>query len=442
MQCKLQLVVISGVAEGKTFPIGNVPLRLGRASTSDICIADERLSRMHCLFEPNGSGGVNVIDLASANGTIVNGKMVGGEPMPLSKGDEIEVGGSVLKVVADGEVEMGSRKEPVDLGLGGGDPEPQPPPAKKSGKVALVRISAALAAVLAIATVLLVPLSPQDAKEPLAKDIPQKETDGRMVSFMYEKVEADASHIFRFLMTLDAGGRLSVVCDDVPSENKFVDKSVVLSAQAKSRMSEIVDKLAPFDGVYSGSGTADNLLESRRIRVVRGGAVKDVAVVNTLPPDGFRAVTEELETFARNELGVWALQYSRGKLLELSAASEAVGDAKWEERSVVYANLALAIKAYREAIFYLETVDPKPAGFKALSGKLDRAVKELDGKYAEQRFLANRALNMGDWEKARDELRVLCEIINDRNDPRYIEANAKLVDAQKRIGSGSRGGSR
>ena len=216
----------------------------------------------------------------------------------------------------------------------------------------------------------------------------------------------------------------------------------MLSDRAKTRMAEIVDKFDSFDGTYSGSGVADNLLESRHVRYVRGGAVKDVCVVNTVPPDGFRTATEELEIFARNELGVWALQYSRGKLVELSAASEAVGDAKWEERTVVYSNLALAIKAYREAVFYLETVDPKPEGFKALSAKLDRALKELDGKYEEQRFLADKALNMGDWETAREELGILCEIINDKNDPRYTEAHAKLVDVQKRISSGKRGGSR
>ena len=121
----------------------------------------------------------------------------------------------------------------------------------------------------------------------------------------------------------------------------------MLSDRAKTRMAEIVDKFDSFDGTYSGSGVADNLLESRRVRYVRGGAVKDVCVVNTVPPDGFRTATEELETFARNELGVWALQYSRGKLVELSAASEAVGDAKWEERTVVYSNLALATNIWK-----------------------------------------------------------------------------------------------
>ena len=91
MHGKLQLLVVSGVAAGKRFPVGNAPLRLGRSSASDICIVDERLSRMHCLFEPDGSGGVGIIDLASANGTTVNGRIVGGDPMPLSVGDKIEV---------------------------------------------------------------------------------------------------------------------------------------------------------------------------------------------------------------------------------------------------------------------------------------------------------------------------------------------------------------
>ena len=54
----IELVKASGELAGKRFRIGDKPLKLGRASSNDIGIAgDERLSRIHCLFEPDGSGG-------------------------------------------------------------------------------------------------------------------------------------------------------------------------------------------------------------------------------------------------------------------------------------------------------------------------------------------------------------------------------------------------
>ena len=61
---------------------------------------------------------------------------------------------------------------------------------------------------------------------------------------------------------------------------------------------------------------------------------------------------------------------------------------------------------------------------------------ELERRYRDQRFEADRAVNMGDWERARTELRVLCELIPDNGDPRHAEAAAKLVDVENRLKKG------
>jgi hypothetical protein len=61
---------------------------------------------------------------------------------------------------------------------------------------------------------------------------------------------------------------------------------------------------------------------------------------------------------------------------------------------------------------------------------------ELDRRYKDQRFEADRAVNMGDWEAAKEALRKLCELVPDIRDPRHEEAAAKLVDIENRIKKG------
>ena len=118
---------------------------------------------------------------------------------------------------------------------------------------------------------------------------------------------------------------------------------------------------------------------------------------------------------------------------ELSADSAAVGDAKWGEREVEYGNLSAALHAYKEAVFYLDTVNPKPDGYPGLKEKLEQTEAELSKRYNDQRFLANKAMNLADWETAQAELKILCEMVPDKDDPRHAEANAKLVDVENRM---------
>jgi DNA-binding CsgD family transcriptional regulator len=65
---------------------------IGRADTSDLSVtSDPELSRLHAMLEPIGGGDWCVRDLASSNGTFVNGERVWND-RPLRHGDEIRIG--------------------------------------------------------------------------------------------------------------------------------------------------------------------------------------------------------------------------------------------------------------------------------------------------------------------------------------------------------------
>ena len=444
-----ELLITSGPMSGTRFEVGAGGVRLGRSSSNDVHIPDEELSRNHCLFEQSGEAGIRITDLASANGTFVNGEQLGSDSRELKGGDTIEVGSTKISVVGD-EPPFAPRAAgikvaaTVDLGLGAASAEPAQGgvASHKQSKAQgghqrtmianVLWVVAALTVAVAIAVVL---CAPRESEKPVAPVVEEK-TEQKLVSLHYEKVEADVTRVFSYRMEIDGSGILRVAFDDVPGENRHVDKKTKLSDKAKKRILEILEKpgFAALDDEYVGSSVEDeNALKSFRIRVVRWNSIKDVLVENTQEPDAFREVREALETFSRNELGIWAIQYSKEKLIELSDESAKVGDAKWEDREVEYGNLSTAIKAYKDALFYLETINPKPDGYAEIKEKLARTEAELKQRYEDQRFRADKAMNLGDWETAQNELKILCELVPERDDPRHAEANARLVDVENRM---------
>ena len=64
---------------------------------------------------------------------------------------------------------------------------------------------------------------------------------------------------------------------------------------------------------------------------------------------------------------------------------------------------------------------------------LKQAEAELKRRYDAARFEAERAKQIGDWPRAAREFRRLCDMIPYADDPRHAEANANLVDVEKRL---------
>lgn len=96
---KAYLEVISGPDKGMILSILGESVTIGRTSKKaswEMCLNDGTVSRPHATVEKRGSS-YYLIDLGSANGTTVNDLFVI-EPILLSEGDEIGLGGSRLVI--------------------------------------------------------------------------------------------------------------------------------------------------------------------------------------------------------------------------------------------------------------------------------------------------------------------------------------------------------
>ena len=457
---KLELVVAAGPLSGRRFAVPEAGLRLGRSSSCEISIADPSLSRNHCLFEMR-EGALWVTDLASINGTLVNGKNLGSESARLAAGDVVTVGDSEVQVVASGDaeaqvvtvgdaeaqaVEATANDAPaVDLGLGrdeaAEDEAVEEGAAPRPNVLRLVLWGVAGLAVLA-AAYMIAGVPPQGGDEPAAKPIVEVEppNSGKLVAIAFEKVQASSEGIYRFALDYGADGTLSAVVDDVPKANRHVEKSVRLAPAKMERLEQLFKDAALYalESTYVQPALRAGEQRTTRLKVVRTVHVFETCVANMQEPETLRDVREQLEAFAKNELGIWGIDKSVDELKAMSAEARRTGDAKWTERDVQHGNLAQAIAAYDEAVMLLGTVTPKPDGYDALIARIREAKEELDRRYRDQCFRADRAINLKDWTTALAELRVLCDLVPDERDPRHAEANAKLLDVEARQKGGKK----
>jgi hypothetical protein len=78
------------VEDEHVFPLHVGLNTLGRLPDNDVPIAEEHVSRRHCVITIHSSGAAEISDLASRNGTILNGTKIEGT-VPLMPGDEIQL---------------------------------------------------------------------------------------------------------------------------------------------------------------------------------------------------------------------------------------------------------------------------------------------------------------------------------------------------------------
>jgi len=100
------LLALFGPKQGLRIPLAG-RLVLGRAPSADLQLIDGKVSREHCRLDATGARPM-VEDLASQNGTFVNGERIT-RPTPIAEGDEIALGDTLL-LVADDQVEVGNAR--------------------------------------------------------------------------------------------------------------------------------------------------------------------------------------------------------------------------------------------------------------------------------------------------------------------------------------------
>jgi TonB family protein len=78
-------------------------VKIGKLESSHLRIEDENVSRMHAVIEISDPTEINIIDLGSANGTVVNGQKV--SKAKVSDGDELTLGDTRVVVAIGAPVE-------------------------------------------------------------------------------------------------------------------------------------------------------------------------------------------------------------------------------------------------------------------------------------------------------------------------------------------------
>lgn len=90
-----KIIVTGPTAAGRVEECRKFPLVIGRATSSDVIVSDERASRAHARIEALPDGGYQLVDLGSRNGTLLNDVLVTGA-IRLKDGDALTIGGHRL----------------------------------------------------------------------------------------------------------------------------------------------------------------------------------------------------------------------------------------------------------------------------------------------------------------------------------------------------------
>jgi type III secretion system (T3SS) inner membrane Yop/YscD-like protein len=97
-ELQFSLRVLEGTEAGKVFPVTRSRITVGREE-GDILLGDPLVSRKHAAFEVFGCHHIVVKDLASTNGTYLNGRLIAYSK--LNNGDQIKVGSTLMEAVIE-----------------------------------------------------------------------------------------------------------------------------------------------------------------------------------------------------------------------------------------------------------------------------------------------------------------------------------------------------
>ena len=419
-QTTARLRVKSGPDQGQEFPVPAEGVRIGRSSRNDIVLSDPLLSRHHCRIFVKPDGALWVADLGSANHTFVNGQEV--QEAALHGSDTIGIGDTLLEITAG---ESAAAPGVVDLGLPSGRKAPAVLSARRRTNV-LLGVAAAMAVLAAAAWVYRLNRPPP----PSAKPVPSQTRD-LPLTVSYEKVQAAADNIFRYNLQF-RDGRLIIELDDL-GNNRHVRKESHVDADLLRNLTRTLRGSGFFALDEDYLGVQPGILDQSDVSITIGLDTHRTRVVNRVEPEAFKSVRQTLEAFGKNELGLWAIPFSADELVRKAEAAYTLGRKLRDEREVKYGNLADAIRSFREAEWYLETVEVKPDFYMELRNQIAECDERLNTKYNDQNFLAERAIRLRDWDQAARELRILLDMIPDRSDTRNQEARKKLLDVEARL---------
>ena len=438
-----KLIVESGTDQGKTFAVKTEGFSIGRSNQNDVVIHDELLSRHHCKIYFRGAEPW-LSDLATLNGTQVNGAPVK-DDVKLAPGDTISVGDTAIRftetqgipasapdIAAPSTESAPNVSNKIDLGFSNVDAA-NDGKASESLKKTIIRAVIAFVAICTVAIAIKIMSGERDGKD--TQPVAIQEPVDQSLEIHYTKVQGTDSNVFRYQMDLAADGLLTVSIDDL-NQGKHVSKTSEnpISQEIKQDLIRKFGRagFSTLDSAYEGI-PLQNTWNVMTLTATVSGSANTVTVRNRIEPEAFKTLREDLETFGRNELGLWAIEFSREKLLELANENLLVARKLYDEREIRRENLYTSIRTYKSCLAYLETLEPKPEFYNEAVSSLETATRDLETIYKEKNWQADHSINTKDWDKAAQTLRELMEFIPDRADERNRETERRLLDVESRI---------
>lgn len=484
------LIAERGPCIGRVFQITPEGTSLGRSASNQIYIPDPMLSRQHCLFTVRDDA-LYVKDLDSANGTLVNGDMV--TETKLLDGQHISVGDSLLLVrqnviALPGGIPPAPAPEPapapvaapaaapvVDISFDGGAPEKAPAPApvpapasapkpeaislfaeekaeekneaKKPEAVDLgfapeaapehsslslrpILWGVAALSVLAVGMIWIF----NGPKEKKPEDFGFAKSDDKTLELYYEKIDASFDRLMRYEMSISADGVLRMKLDEIGGKTppRAVREEKKLPPERVAKVREEIEKAAffSFKPLYHEIGVKADRINSTDLAVVIGKRAYRSRTENMMPPEIYQKLCDSLETFSKNELGAWGVALPSEVLLEKAVEARKIGEQYYEKKELAIGNLHMAIQSFKQALFFMKTLSPKPDFYEETRTEVTRCEAELEEQYKILSFEATRAINLREWNKARDFLQKICELIPVYEDTRYKEARNKMLEIE------------
>ncbi|MBU8899428.1 FHA domain-containing protein [Corallococcus sp. H22C18031201] len=162
---------MTGPWAGKTFNIG-AKLLVGRQPPAGVVLEDDSVSRRHAELERAGTV-VRVRDLGSANGTLLNGEVLGPEPIELQAGDVLQFGVVEMTFEAPEALDAPVRRGGATPSRSGrGAPEEASP-----GRGKLIMAVLGVVGLLVVGAVAKAALSASNGETPIERKGPSAPTD-------------------------------------------------------------------------------------------------------------------------------------------------------------------------------------------------------------------------------------------------------------------------
>ncbi|VGO21493.1 FHA domain-containing protein [Pontiella sulfatireligans] len=451
------LIIEQGKGVGAEVSVPSAGMKFGRSPANDLVLEDPAAMLFHGRFFFKSDGSLWVTDFGAGEKTVVGGIPI--DEYQLKSGDLVEVGETAFRIInttqEDAVAPPPAPPAPVPV------PEPPPPPAPaaalggeeidlgfKGGRKTRSKPQAAVEAtpqqakgslmhrlmqVIVILLVLgvLVFIVPQLLE--MVEDTPEVVVKKETMALSYERVQADTRNIFRYYLELDEKGNLSMAIDDLKN-NRHIQKQKKVEETVMLHLAVSIDDAGFFEVDSDYAGTSQGQYDLYDIAVQRNRRFQQIKVLNREPPAEIKRTVSVIEDFALSELGISHTFFKdNAKLLELAEEALNLGGARYAERDVRYGNLAEAIRNYSEAMLYLETFEPKPAIYRKASEGLLRANTERNDRYKEHMFSAEQSIRLQEWDAASKQLRILSELIPERNDPRHDTISSKLLNVEQHL---------